>query len=56
MSEVISTTIEIFSPKMPPCVDFIENELKKRELEPLRWAKVNIENNKLLLSVSYLKM
>ena len=55
MSEVISTTIEIVSPNMPPRVDFIEKELLKNKMNPIRWAIVKISENKLTLSVSYLK-
>lgn len=49
---VISKTIKIISPKMPPDVDFIENEIKKFNIEPLRWAIVDIKNNELTISVS----
>lgn len=31
----------------------IESELKKMGIEPLRWAIVAIENDKLILSVSF---
>ena len=31
----------------------IENTLVQREIEPLRWAVINVENNELTISVSY---
>ena len=49
---IISKEIKIVSPKMPPEVDFIEQEIKNRGIEPVRWAIVDIEDNKLTLSVS----
>ena len=52
MNEVISKTININSPTMPPSVDFIENEIIKNKIEPLRWAIVDINQNNLTLSVS----
>ena len=52
MSEVISKTIKVVSPNMPPDVDFIEQEIVKSGLEPLRWAIVDVKDNKLTLSVS----
>ena len=50
--EIISKTITIKTEKLPPSVNFIENEIKKRGLEPVRWAIVEIEKNILTLSVS----
>ena len=55
MSEIISTTIELISPTLPPSVNFIEAELLKKQMNPIRWAIVKISENKLTLSVSYLK-
>ena len=51
-NEVISKTIKIISNNMPPKVDFIENEIIKQGLEPLRWAIVDVNQNVLTLSVS----
>ena len=31
----------------------IEKTLVQREIEPLRWAVINVENNELTISVSY---
>lgn len=56
MSEVISKTIKIISNKMPPSVDFIEEEIIKNKIEPLRWAIVDIKDNELKLSVSGRKL
>ena len=56
MSEVISKTIKIKTEKLPPEVDFIENEIIKSGLEPLRWAIVEVEDNLLTLSVSGRKL
>lgn len=55
MNEIISKTIKITSDKMPPSVDFIENEIKKLNMEPIRWAIVDVNNKELTLSVSALK-
>ena len=52
MSEVISKTIKIISPIMPPKVEFIEKEIIKNNIEPLRWAIVEVNKNKLTISVS----
>ena len=52
MNEVISKIIKITSPNMPPSVDFIENEIIKNKIEPLRWAIVDIAQNNLTISVS----
>lgn len=52
MSEIISKTIKIITDKMPPSVDFIEKEIIKNKIEPLRWAIVDIKDNELKLSVS----
>ena len=49
---VISKTIKIISPNMPPSVEFIENEIEKQGIEALRWAIVEVNNNKLTISVS----
>ena len=56
MSEVISTTIEIIAPTLPPSVEFIENEFEKNGLDVIRWAIIKIENSRLTLSISYLKV
>ncbi len=42
MSEVISKIIKIKSDKMPPRAEFIEKEIEKQGLEPLRWAIVDV--------------
>ena len=52
MDKVISKTIKIMSQEMPPRVDFIEKEIIKNGLEPLRWAIVDVENNMLTLNIS----
>ena len=56
MSEVISKTIKIKSDKMPPEIDFIEKEIIKSGVEPLRWAIVEVEDSELTLSVSGRKL
>ena len=56
MNEVISKTLKIKSPKMPPSTDFIEKEIKNINLEPLRWAIVDIEGDILTISVSGRKL
>lgn len=55
MSKVISKTIKIISPQMPPRVDFIEQEIQKLNLDPIRWAIVEIEENELTISFSALQ-
>ena len=52
MSEVISKTVKIKTDKLPPEVEFIEAEIIKSGLEPLRWAIVEVKGNILTLSVS----
>ena len=52
MSEVISKTIKIKVDELPPCIEFIEKEIVKSGLEPLRWAIVEVKGNVLTLSVS----
>lgn len=52
MSEIISTTIKINCPNLPPTVDFIENKIKEFNIKPLRWSIVKVFKNELTLSVS----
>lgn len=52
MSEVISKSIKITSPIMPPSVEFIEQEIIKNNIEPLRWAIVDVRENELTILVS----
>ncbi|MBR5303265.1 MAG: hypothetical protein IKU37_00375 [Candidatus Gastranaerophilales bacterium] len=52
MNEIISKTIKIISPIMPPNVDFIEKEIEKQDIEALRWAIVEINENELTICVS----
>lgn len=51
---IVSKTIKIKVSSLPPKVDFIEEEIKKQGLEPLRWAIVDVDlkNCELTLSVS----
>ena len=49
---VVSKTIKIISPNMPPNVEFIESEIEKQGIEALRWAIVEVNNNELTLCVS----
>ena len=41
---------------MPPAVEFIEKEIIKNDIEPLRWAIVEINENELVVSVSGRKL
>ena len=50
--KIISKTIKINSPKLPPEVNFIEEQIKIQGLEPVRWAIVEIQANELFVSVS----
>lgn len=52
MNKIISKNIKIITPSLPPDVDFIENEIRKSGLEPVRWAIVDVDDNILTLSVS----
>ena len=52
MNKIITKTIKILSDKMPPDVDFIENQLKEMNLNPIRWAIVDIQKNTLTINVS----
>ena len=52
MSEVISKILKIKSSDIPPKVDFIEQEIIKNNIEPLRWAIVEAIENELTISVS----
>ncbi len=56
MSEIISKTIKIKAKALPPKVEFIEAEIIKSGLEPLRWAIVEVSNNEITLSVSGRKL
>lgn len=47
---VKSEIIKIECEKLPPSVDFIENEIKKRGFEPIRWAIVDVLDTTLTLS------
>lgn len=49
---VITKTIKIISPIMPPDVDFIESEIEKQGIEALRWAIVEINENELTICAS----
>ena len=52
MNKIISKTIKINSKQMPPKTDFIENEIIKQKIEPLRWSIVDIKENELSILVS----
>ena len=52
MSEIVSKTVKIISPVLPPSVDFIEKEIISAGIEPLRWAIVDVVENELTISVS----
>jgi len=56
MSEVISKTIKIKTEKMPPCSAFIEQQIIKAGLEPLRWAIVEVDKDELVLNISGRKL
>jgi len=57
MNKIISKTIKIKAPfVMPPTSRYIEDEILKQGLKPLRWAIVDIDktetDNTIILSVS----
>lgn len=39
-----------------PTTEYVENELKKRGIEPLRWAIVKISNDFFTINVAYDKI
>ena len=41
---------------MPPKVDFIEKEIEKQGIIPLRWAIIKVADNELTLSASGKKL
>ena len=41
--------------KTEPTVEYFETELKKHNINPLRWAIVSIDDNKYKVSVANLK-
>lgn len=49
---VISKTIKIKTKSLPPQIEFIEQEIIKQGIEPLRWAIVEVENNEITICVS----
>ncbi|MBR1617694.1 hypothetical protein IJ670_06030 [bacterium] len=49
---VISKIIKIKTPKLPPEIDFIEEQIKKEGIEPLRWAIINVNDYILTISAS----
>lgn len=52
MNKVVSKTLEIYCPVLPPTTDFIENKIKEFNIMPLRWSIVKISGFTLTLSVS----
>ncbi len=52
MNKIISKTIKITTPILPPKNDFIEQEIKKFGIIPLRWAIIDVKENELLISTS----
>ena len=52
MKKIISKTIKIISDNIPPKTDFIEKQILKNGITPLRWAITEINKNELTLNVS----
>ena len=52
MNKIVSKVIQIKADELPPQVDFIESEIIKAGIKPLRWAIVEVEDKNLTLSVS----
>lgn len=50
--EIISKLVEIDA-AAPIDNHFIDNNLKKMGIDPLRWAIVNVKGNKLTVSVAH---
>ena len=53
LMEVISTLIDIEN-NFEPSVEYIEKELTKRNIEPLRWAVVNVSDKIITVNVAKL--
>ncbi|MBR2069147.1 MAG: hypothetical protein IJ877_05220 [Candidatus Gastranaerophilales bacterium] len=53
---IISETITIKTDKLPPEVDFIEEQITQHGFKPVRWAIVDVKDNEILLSVSGYKL
>ena len=51
-NKIISKTIIIETVSLPPEADYIEAQIKAQKIEPVRWAIVDVEDKKLILSVS----
>ena len=52
MKKIVSKTIVITSETMPPKSEFIEREIINHGINPIRWAIVEVNENKLTLNVS----
>lgn len=52
MDKIISKTIKITSEIMPPKASFIEQEIIKNGINPVRWAIVDVKDNEITLNVS----
>ena len=53
--KIIDTIVKFQSDIMPPKNDFIEAQIKKCGIDPIRWAIIEINENKLTLSVAGIK-
>lgn len=49
---IVTKTLKIETPTLPPEVEFIENEIKKSGITPLRWAIVDVQDKILTVSAS----
>ena len=52
MNKIISKIITIKADCLPPKVRFIENAIKDKRFNPIRWAIVEVDKNILTISVS----
>ena len=49
---IVTKTLKIETPKLPPEVEFIENKIKESGITPLRWAIVDVEDKILTVNAS----
>jgi len=49
--KLIDTILEVEAQKMPPTVEFVEGFIKSCGIDPIRWAIIEINDNRLTLSV-----
>lgn len=54
--KIIDTVIKFKSDVMPPKNEYIEAQIRKNGIDPIRWAIIEICDNELTLSVAGIKI